>query len=65
MICDIKNLFELGNSDYYKPVRVSNFYGKNYIEYESNGNRENLSNEVYFQKIKPFLKDIIIHGRFN
>ena len=52
MIRDIKNLFELGNSDYYKPVRVGNFYGKNYIEYESNGNRENLSNEVYFQKIK-------------
>ena len=33
----IKKLFELENEeeDYYKPVRVSNFYNNNYIEYES------------------------------
>ena len=38
MLRDIKNLF--GNEEeenYHKPVRVSNFWINNYIEYESNG----------------------------
>ena len=33
---DFRNLFELKNEDYCKPVRVGNFLGGNYIEYESN-----------------------------
>ena len=34
---DIKNLFEHEKEEsYYKPVRVTNFWSKNYIEYESN-----------------------------
>ena len=34
---DIKNLFEHEKEEenYYKPVRVSNFWSNNYIEYES------------------------------
>ena len=35
-IRDIKNLFEQEKEDYYKPVRVVNFWSKNYTEYESN-----------------------------
>ena len=32
---DIKNLFE----EYYKPVRVNNFWSNNYIEYKSNSDK--------------------------
>ena len=54
-------LFKLETEDYYKPIRVSNFYSKNYIKHESNGNRnKNLSNEEYLNKLKSYLKDIII-----
>ena len=57
----MRNFFELGNEDYYKPTRVSNFGSNNYIEYESNGYIDtNLSIEEYFDKIKPCLIDIII-----
>ena len=35
---DINNL-ECEEEDYYKPVSVSNFWTNNYIEYESNGDR--------------------------
>ena len=43
---------------YYKPV--SNFSSNNYIEYESNGDRnKSLSVEGYLNKIRPYLKDII------
>ena len=54
-------LFKLETEDYYKPIRVSNFYSNNYIKHESNGNRnKNLSNEEYLNKLKSYLKDIII-----
>ena len=59
---DIKNLFEHeeGEENYYKPVRVSNFWSNIYIEYESNGDRnKTLSLEEYINKIRPYLKDII------
>ena len=59
---DIKNLFEHEEEEenYYKPVRVSNFWSNNYIEYESNGDRnKTLSVEEYLNKISPYLKDII------
>ena len=39
---DLKNLFEHDHEkegNYYKPVRVSNFWSNNYIEYESNSDR--------------------------
>ena len=36
---DIKNLFEHEEENYYKPVRVSNIWSNNYIEYESNGDK--------------------------
>ena len=41
--------------------RVSNFWNNNYIEYESNGDRNrNLSLDEYLNKIKPYLRNIII-----
>ena len=58
---DTRNLLKLENEDYYKPIRVSNFYSNNYIKHESNGNRnKNLSSKEYLNKLKSYLKDIII-----
>ena len=60
MLRDIKNLFEheKEEEDYYKPVRVSNFWSKIYIVYESNVDT-NKTLEVYLNTITPYLKDII------
>ena len=46
---DVKNLFEHKEEEhYYKPVRVSNFWSKNYIEYENNSDtNRTLSVEEY------------------
>ena len=56
IIRDIKTLFR--QEDYYKPVRAGNFWDNNYIEYESNGERnKNLSIKEYLEKIKHCLKD--------
>ena len=59
---DIKNRFEheKGEENYYKPVGVSGFWCNNYIEYESNVDRnKTLSVEEWFNKIRPSVKDII------
>ena len=57
IIRDIRSLFK--EEDYYKPKRVSYFWKNNYIQYESNSDRNNdLSIEEYFNKIKPYLSDI-------
>ena len=59
---DIKNRFEheKGEENYYKPVGVSGFWCNNYIEYESNDDRnKTLSVEECFNKIRPSVKDII------
>ena len=37
---DIRNLFEHEEEDYYKPVRVNNFWSNIYIEYKSKGNKK-------------------------
>ena len=39
VIRDIKNLLEHEREDYYKPVRIGNFWSNNYIEYESKSDR--------------------------
>ena len=60
MIRNIANQSEKEKNDYYKPVRVRNFWSRNYIEYESKGGRnKTLSIEEYVNKIRPHLKDII------
>ena len=50
---DIKNLCDQKEEEnYYKPVRVSNFWSNNYIEYKSNGDRNKiLPVEEYLYKI--------------
>ena len=64
---DIKNVFEHEEEEenYYKPVRVNNFWSNNYIECESNRDRNKALSII------PYLKDIInniknlTHGKFN
>ena len=61
LIRDIRTLFNQ-EDDYYKPIRVGNFWNSNYIEYESSGDRnQNLSVKEDLDKIKPYLGDIIIN----
>ena len=50
---DIKNLCDQKEEEnYYKPVRVSNFWSNNYIECKSNGDRNKiLSVEEYLNKL--------------
>ena len=55
------HLFAREEKDYYKPKRVSNFWNNNYIEYESNGDKNrNLSLDEFLNKIEPYLRNIII-----
>ena len=63
IIRDIRILFEQGKEeDYYEPKRVSNFWNKNYIEYESNGDKNrNLSLDEYLNKIESYLRNTIIN----
>ena len=46
---DIKNLFEheKEGENYKKPMRVSNFWSNNYIEYERNGDRKKTLSVVF------------------
>ena len=49
---DIKNLFEHEEEE--NTVRVHNFWINNYIEYESNGDRnKTISVEEYLNKMRP------------
>ena len=49
------------DDNYYKPKRVSNVCNNNYVEYESYRDRNiNLSLDEYLDKIRPYLRDIII-----
>ena len=47
--------------DYYKPGRVSNISNNNYIEYQSNVDKNrSLSLDEYCNEIKPYLRNITI-----
>ena len=60
MIRDVGTLFEQ-EEDYYEAKRVTNFRIDYCIEYKSNDNKNNnLSLDEYLNKIKPYLKDIMI-----
>ena len=59
IIRDIRNLFEHEEEDYYKPVRAGNFWSNNYIQYESNGDRNKPLIEEYLNKFRSNIKDII------
>ena len=61
IIRDIKNFFqhEKEEENYHKTVRVINFWSNNYIEYESDVDKnKTLSAEKYLNKISPYLKDV-------
>ena len=61
IIRDIRTLFVREEKDYYKTKRVSNFWNNNYSEYESNCDKNrNLSLDEYLNKIKPYLRKLII-----
>ena len=61
IIRDIRILVEQ-EDDYFKPKRVGNFWNNNYIEYESkSGRNKNILVKEYLNKIKPYLRDIIIN----
>ena len=60
IIRNIRTLFKQ-EEDYYKHKTISNFWNNNYIESESNGNKnKNLSLDKYLNKIEPYLRSIII-----
>ena len=51
--------------DYYDPKRVNNFWNNNYMEYENNGDKNtNLSLDKYLNKIKTYLRNIIINLQY-
>ena len=57
---DIKHLSEHEEEDCYKPVRVINFCSNNYIEHQSNSDRNKvLLIEENLNKIRPYLKYFI------
>ena len=60
MVRDIRTLFELDEDDYYKPIKTGNAFNSNYIEYESNGDKDkSLSVKEYLNKIRPYLSNMI------
>ena len=60
IIRHIKTLFESDKESYYKLGRIGNGFDSNYIEYESNGDKnKTLSTEEYLDKIRPYLSNTI------
>ena len=65
IIRDIRALFEQ-EENYYEPKRVSSFWNNIYIKYENNGDKNsNLSLDKYLNKIKPYLRNIIIYIQYS
>ena len=58
---DVGNLFNQStDKDCFKPIKTKNAFNGNYIEYESNGDKDkHLSEKEYLNIIIPFLSDII------
>ena len=51
---------ELNEEDYYEPKEIKSAFDGSYILYESRGDKDaKLALYDYFDKIKPYLKDII------
>ena len=59
-IRDTENLFKQSTQkDYYKQTKSKSAFNGNYIEYESNGDKnKNLSVKKYLRMIRPYLSDI-------
>ena len=60
-IRDVGNLFnQSADKDYYKPIKTKSAFNGNYIEYESNGDKDkSLSEKEYLSMIRPYLSNII------
>ena len=57
---DTKTLFESDEKVYYKLIRTCNAFSNNYVEYESNADKNKmLLSQEYLDKIRPYLSDII------
>ena len=59
---DIKNIFQHQKEEEncYRQIRVSNFWRKNYVSFQSNGDgNKALSVEEYLNKIRLYLSDIV------
>ena len=55
-------MYESDSKDYYKPIRTGNAFSSNYIEYESNEDKDKtLSIKDYLENIEPCLKLIDEH----
>ena len=74
----VKTLLEQQEEDYYEPKRVSNFWNNNYIEYESNGDKNRSwslgkclnKTEHYLRNIRPRVVDLLfivdcMHQKIN
>ena len=65
MLRDIRTLYE-SNEDYCKPMGTSNAFSSNYIEYESNGDKDKpLSIEEYLNEIRLYLNNLIDDHRIQ
>ena len=58
---NIKNFFEYEKEEnWYKPVRVNNFWNNSYIKYKGNSDENKiLSVEEHPDKIRPYSRDIL------
>ena len=46
--------------NYYKPIRVNNFWSNNYIKYKNKGDsNKTISVEEYYDKFRLYLKEMI------
>ena len=56
---DIRSILD-SKEDYYEPIKINNAFNDNYIEYESNGDKDKqLSIEEYLHMIKPYWSKMI------
>ena len=59
IIRDLRALYE-SEEDYYEPQKTKGAFNDNYIEYESNGNKDKrLSIEEYLNMIRAYLSNVI------
>ena len=55
IIRDLRALYE-SNEDYHEPKKINGAFNDNYVEYESNGDKDKiLSVEEYLNMIRPYL----------
>ena len=60
-IRDIGNLFSQSiDEDYFQSIKIKSVFNGNYMEYESNGDKDKtLSAKKYLNMIRPYLSDTI------